>query len=183
MGETRAKETIPECVSPYIKALGILRGLISDPKAAGISDPNELIRGPAQGQKRTADTASSQAQSKTKQGKSVPDSYAAAVTGKTEDPPHPIGAKIAKTTSAKVPAKYASGAIGAKQSSKAATEALAATAKETSRQVGAKQPSKAATEVPPAKAKETSQPATVQQSTPEITEDSALQYSGTITGR
>ena len=66
-----------------------------------------------QGQKRTADAASSQAQSKAKQGTSAPESYAAAVTGKSEGNHIPIGAKTVKAAPAKVPAKYASGAIGA----------------------------------------------------------------------
>ena len=74
------------------------------------------------------------------------------MTGKTEGPPLPFGAKTVKATSAKVPAKYASGAIGAKQ------------------------PSKAATETPVADATETSQTATAQQSASEIAADSALQF-------
>ena len=82
----------------------------------------------------------------------APDSYAAAVTSKAGGQPLPIGAKTVKATPAKAPAKYASGAIGAKQ------------------------PSKAVTEAPVADASGTSQATTAQQSAPEITADSALQF-------
>ena len=133
VGDTRAKETN---------------------KARGLPDPNSVTSVTGQGQKRTADTASSQPQAKAKRGTSAPGTYATAVTGKADGQSHPIGGQTGKSTPAKVPAKYGSGAIGAP--------------------VPAQNPPKAPTEMTaigaPAK-----QPAT-QQSTSDITSDSVLQY-------
>ena len=113
VGDTREKETNKTHVSPYIKALSILKDIVAEPTTAGLPDPNSVTSVAGQGQKRTADTASSQPQAKAKRGTSVPGTYATAVTGKADGQTHLSGAKTGKSTPAKVPAKYASGAIGA----------------------------------------------------------------------
>ena len=84
VGDTRAKETNKAHAAPYIKALSILKGIVVEPKTAGLPDPNAVASVTGQGQKRIADTASSQAQAKAKRGTSAPGTYASAVTGKAD---------------------------------------------------------------------------------------------------
>ena len=153
VGATKAnKAHVPLCV----KALDILKAFVADPKTAGLPDPNVVTGAPGQGQKRTANEASSQAKAKAKQGGSAPGTYASAVTGKANGQTVPIGAKTGDPNLAKVPAKYASGAIGAPAPAK-----NPATASNGTSAIGA-----------PGVAKQ----GAPQPSASEITSDSALQY-------
>ena len=113
VGDIRVEEPNQSHVEPYVQALKILQGAVTDPTTVGLPDPNAAPAMTTQGQKRSADTTVSQSQSKTKRGTSAPSSYASALTGPADGKSQPIGAQTPKSGQPKVPAKFASGAIGA----------------------------------------------------------------------
>ena len=84
--------------------------MIIDPTTAGLLNPNQAPSIEPIGQKRPAATAASQVNPKVAKAKTGMGTYAEVIGGKSKPSTTPIGAKSAP---AKVPAKYASGAIGA----------------------------------------------------------------------
>ena len=122
VGDFKVKETNTSLVvQPFVKALGLLKSAVADPKSIGLFDPHPLPPDSAQGQKRPVDTTASQGQSKAKRGSSAPVSYSGAAKGSADGKSQPIGAKIVQTEPPKASAKSASGAIGAPAPAKAPT--------------------------------------------------------------
>ena len=104
------REPDPKFKELMTKALTSLKAFVDDPTTAGLPDPNQAPPIEPIGYKRPATTAGSQDKPRVAKAKSGTGTYAEAITGKSPSLTLPIGAKSAP---AKVPAKYASGAIGA----------------------------------------------------------------------
>ena len=112
MGKQQAKETVPQHLESFIKAMDVLKSSVNAPTTVGLRDPSSV----------QADLATAQQQQKPKKHKSTASSYATAVTGQSVSTPLPIGAK---RPSVKATAKAPSGAIGAPIVAKAKAKTLA----------------------------------------------------------
>ena len=104
------RETDKKFKDLLTKALTSLKTLVDDPTKAGLPNPNQTPPLEPIGQKRPATATGSQTNLRTAKAKTSAASYAEVATGKSTSATLPIGAK---STPAKIPAKYASGAIGA----------------------------------------------------------------------
>ena len=139
------------------KALTSLKAFVDDPTTVGLPDPNQAPPNEPIGLKRPATTATSQDNPRVAKAKSGTGTYADAITGNSPSVTLPIGAKSAP---AKVPAKYASGAIGAPVPPKGKAKAKA-------KNQGGSAPSGASS---------TAKQGVAKQSQPAITSDTALEY-------
>ena len=175
--DQRIKETNPSHLELIIKALDVLKYSVDDPTTVGLPDPNAAI----------PDAAAAQRQTKSQKSRTTPDSYVAAVTGKSGTPAVPIGAKV---PSAKATAKPVSVAIGApiqgKASAKSDGGAIGgpisgkASAKSDGGAIGAPIPGKAkaksSADSPPAGAVLTTQYGPANPSDTNLPADSAMNY-------
>ena len=89
-GYQRAKESNPAHLGVFNKALNLLKYSVNAPTTAGLRDPSYL----------QAELLAAQQQAKPKRDKSAPGTYAAAVTGSTDTPTLPIGARRPSATPA-----------------------------------------------------------------------------------
>ena len=137
------------------KAFTSLKALVDDPTAAGLSNPNQAPSLEPIGQKRTA--TASITRDNPRVAKAKMGTYADVATAKSTSMPLPIGAK---SVPPKTPAKYASGAIGAKVPPKGDSKAKA----------------KSSGSQAPIGASSTAKQQTAKQRVPPITSDTALEY-------
>ena len=89
-GYQKAKETNPTHLGAFNKALSVLKSLVNAPTTAGMRDPSSL----------QAQLLAAQQQARPKRDNPPPGTYAAAVTGSTDAPTLPIGAKRPSSTPA-----------------------------------------------------------------------------------
>ena len=140
-----------------IKALTSLKAFVNDPTTAGLRDPNQAPSIEPIGKKRPATTAASQVDPRVAKAKTGMGTYADAISGKSKSSIPPIGAK---SVPAKVPAKDASGAIGAPVPPKGK-------AKSKAKDQGGN---------PPIRAAATAKQDAAKRNDPSITSDTALEY-------